>query len=221
MYQPTEAFTAILLFRSAPTQNFVEDVEICAFCQVSFSFIQRFQRRSRTCFSQSGAWAAILVFLSARRTQIWQILLRSCFLSSLVEFLSAVVEKSNMSQQIRDPAAIFIIRLSPKSPNFVNDVRILHLFQFSLNSVQRFQWRRFKCLSQSEACTTIFSDRPQNTNLDLASCQVSFNSIRWFQKRSRTCLSNEGSGGHFVFPIGLKNTNLVEDVGILLLVKCH
>ena len=28
-----------------------------------------------------------------------------------------------------------------------------------------------------------------------------------------------GQGGHLVFPIGLKNTNLVEDVEILLPIK--
>ena len=30
-----------------------------------------------------------------------------------------------------------------------------------------------------------------------------------------------GQGGHLVFPIGPKNTNLVENVKILLLVKFH
>ena len=30
-----------------------------------------------------------------------------------------------------------------------------------------------------------------------------------------------GQGGHLGFPIGLKNTNLVEDVKILLPVKFH
>ena len=55
---------------------------------------------------------------------------------------------------------------------------------------------------------------------DLASCQVSLNSIQRFQSRIRKCLTqSEGQGGHAVFPIGTKNTNLVEDVEILLPVK--
>ena len=55
---------------------------------------------------------------------------------------------------------------------------------------------------------------------DLASCQVSLNSIKRFQRRSRKCFSQiRGHGGHLVFPIDPKNTNLVEDVEILLPIK--
>ena len=42
-----------------------------ASCQVSFNSVQRFQRRSRKCLSQSEARAAILFFRSARKTQTW------------------------------------------------------------------------------------------------------------------------------------------------------
>ena len=42
-----------------------------ASCQVSLNSIQRFQRRSRKCLSQSEARAAILFFRSARKTQTW------------------------------------------------------------------------------------------------------------------------------------------------------
>ena len=40
-------------------------------CQVSLNSIQRFQRRSRKCLSQSEARAAILFFRSAQKTQTW------------------------------------------------------------------------------------------------------------------------------------------------------
>ena len=40
-----------------------------ASCQVSSNSIQRFQRRSRKCLSQSEAGAAILFFRSAQKTQ--------------------------------------------------------------------------------------------------------------------------------------------------------
>ena len=62
-----------------------------------------------------------------------------------------------------------------------------------LNSVQWFQSRSRKCLSQSESKAAIFfSDRPEKHNLcrgrwDLASCQVSLNSVQQFQRRSRKC----------------------------------
>ena len=73
-----------------------------ASCQISLNSIQQFQRRSRKCLSQSEARAAILFFRSARKTQIWKRTLRSCFLSSFVEYHSAVSEeKSKMSQPIR------------------------------------------------------------------------------------------------------------------------
>ena len=94
--------------------------------------------------------------------------------------------------------------------------------QVSLNSVQRFERKSWKCLSQLE---TRAAHRPKNQELgrgrwDLAYCQVSLNSIQWFQRRSRKCLSqSRGQDGYLVFPIGLKNTNLVENIDILLPVK--
>ena len=42
-----------------------------ASCQISLNSVQRFQRRSRKCLSQSEARAAILFFRSARKTQTW------------------------------------------------------------------------------------------------------------------------------------------------------
>ena len=42
-----------------------------ASCEVSFNSVQRFERRSRKCLSQSEAMAAILFFRSPRKTQTW------------------------------------------------------------------------------------------------------------------------------------------------------
>ena len=42
-----------------------------ASCQVSLNYVQRFQRRSRKCLSQSETRTAILFFRSARKTQSW------------------------------------------------------------------------------------------------------------------------------------------------------
>ena len=42
-----------------------------ASCQVSLNSVQRFQRRSPKCLSQSEARAAILFFRFARKTQTW------------------------------------------------------------------------------------------------------------------------------------------------------
>ena len=63
------------------------------------------------------------------------------------------------------------------------------------NSVQRFQRRSRKCLSQSEVRAAIlFTDQSEKHKAgrgrwDLASCQVSSNSVQRFQRRSRKFLS--------------------------------
>ena len=70
-----------------------------------------------------------------------------------------------------------------------------------------------------------FLDRPEKHRLgrggwDLASCQVSSNSVQGFQRRSRKCLSqSEAKAAILFFRSARKNTNLVEDVEILLPVK--
>ena len=70
-----------------------------------------------------------------------------------------------------------------------------------------------------------FSDRPEKHKLgrgcwSLSSCQVSLNSGQRFQRRSRKCLSqSEARAAILFFRSARKNTNLVEDVEILLPVK--
>ena len=84
-------------------------------------------------------------------------------------------------------------------------------------------------------CATSLRNRPRRTFLftdwtkkhklcrghwDLASCRVLLNSVQQFQNRSRKMSQPiRGQGGHLVFPIGPKNTNLAEDVENLLPVK--
>ena len=52
--------------------------------------------------------------------------LRSCFLSSFVEFRSAVSEeKSKMSQPIRGQGGHFVFLIGPKNTNLVEGVEIL------------------------------------------------------------------------------------------------
>ena len=97
-----------------------------ASCQVSLNSIQRFQRKSRKWLSQSEARGAILFFRSARKTQTWLRTLRSCFLSSFVEFRSAVSEKkSKMSQPIRGHGGHLVFLIVLKNTNLVEDVEIL------------------------------------------------------------------------------------------------
>ena len=73
--------------------------------------------------------------------------------------------------------------------------------------------------------TFLFTDQPVKHKLgrghwDLASCQVSLNSVQRFQRWSRKCLSqSEARAAILFFWSARKNTNLVEDVEILLPVK--
>ena len=83
-----------------------------------------------------------------------------------------------------------------------------------------------KSLSKSEArWPSCFSDRPEKHKLsrgrcDLTSYQVfvEFHSAV-SEKKSKMTQPIWGQGGHLVFPIGPKNTNLVEEVTFLLPVK--
>ena len=77
--------------------------------------------------------------------------------------------------------------------------------QVWLNSVQRFQRRSRKCLSQSEARAAILiflSARKHKLgrgHWDIASCQVLLNSVQRFQRGSRKCLSQSEARAAILF----------------------
>ena len=154
-------------------------------------------------------------------------MLRSCFLSSFLEIYSAVSEeKSKMSQPIRGQGGHLVFPIVPKSTNLVEDVEILLPIKFRWILFSGFKRKSRKCLSQSEARAAILFFRLAQKHKvgrgrwDLASCQVSLNSVQRWQRRSRKCLSqSEARAAILFFLIGPKNTNLVEDVEILLPVK--
>ena len=65
------------------------------------------------------------IFLIGTKTQTWERTLKSCFLSSVVEFRSAVSEeKSKMSRSIRDQSGHLVSPIGLKNTNFVEDVEI-------------------------------------------------------------------------------------------------
>ena len=160
--------------------------------QVSLNSVQRFQRRSGKCLRQSEARAAILFFRSARKTQTWQRTLRSCFLSSFVEFRSAVSEeKSKMSQPIRGQGGHLVFPIGPKNTNLVEDVEILLPINFRWIPFSGFRGEvKNVSANQRPGWPSCFSDRPEKHKLDrecwdLASYQVSLNSVQRFRRRSR------------------------------------
>ena len=123
-------------------------------------------------------------------------------LSQISSFFSSIPfsgfrrEVENASA-IQRPGGHLGFPIGPKNTNLVEDDHASR--QVSLNSVQWFQKRSRKCLSQSEAgLPSWFSNRKEKQLVrgrwDLASRQVSLNSVRWFQRRSRKCLSQSEAG---------------------------
>ena len=148
-----------------------------------------------------------------------------------------------MSQPIRGQGGYLVFLISPKNANLVEDVEILLPVKFCWVLFSGFRGKVENVSANHRPGRPFcFSDPPEKHKLgrgrwDLASYQVSSNSFRRFQSRSRKCLSQSdarvailfylrlawkhkrGQGGHFVFPIGPNNTNLVMGIESLLPVK--
>ena len=146
------------------------------------------------------------VFQSTWKTQTWKRALRSCFLSSFVEFLSAVSEeKSKMSQPIRGQGGHFFPPIGLKNTNMVEGIE-------SLLPV-KFRWIPFSGFSGEVENVSVnqrprrpfcFFDRPEKHKLgrgpwDLASYQVSLNSVQRFQRRSRKYLGQSEARAAILF----------------------
>ena len=133
-----------------------------ASCQVSLNSVPRFPRSLKS-LSQSEARAAILLFQSYLPKR----LLRSCFMSSFVEFGSAFsAEKLKMSQPIWGRGSHLVFPISPKNTNLTEDIEILLPVKFRWTLFSGFRGEVEKCLSQSEdRAAILFYDLPKNTNL--------------------------------------------------------
>ena len=148
-----------------------------ASCQVSLNFVQWFQRRSRKCLSQSEARAAILFFRSARKTRTWLRTVKSCLLSSFIEFRSVVSEEeSKMSQPIRGQGGNLDFPIISKITNLVEDVEILLPVKFCWIPFSGFRGEvENVSANQRSGRPSYFSDRPEKHKLgrghwDLTSC---------------------------------------------------
>ena len=140
--------------------------------------------------------------------------LRPCFLSSFVEFRSAVSEeKSKMSQPIRGQSGhlVFgqgghlVFPISPKNTNLVEDVETLLPIKFRQIPFSGFRGEvENVSANQRPGRPSCFSNRPEKHKLnrgrwDLASYQVSLNSVQRFQRRSRKCLSQSEARAAILF----------------------
>ena len=203
---------------------------------------------------EESAKADIFVYWSAQKTQTRKRMWRSCFLSSFVEFRSAVLEeKSKMSQPIRGQGGHLVFLIGPKNTNLVEDVEILLPMKFCWIPFSGFRGEvENVSANQRTGRPSCFSDRPKNTNLvedveillpvkfrwipfsgfrgevenvsanqrpgrpsfftdrpekhklgrgrwDLASYEVLLNSIQRFQRRSGKCLSQSEARAAILF----------------------
>ena len=103
------------------------------------------------------------------------------------------------------PRRKFLFTDRPQNTNLVEDVEILLPVKFS--------WIPFSgsreevenvSANQRPGRPSCFSDRPEKQKLgrgrwDLASCQVSLNSVQQFQRRSRKCLSQSEARAAILF----------------------
>ena len=142
---------------------------------------------------------------------------------NFVEFNSSVSEEKPRMSAIQKPGGQLVFPIGRTNTSLAEDVKILlpSKFRWIPNSGHRGEVENVP-VNQRPGWPSCLSDRPENHKLcrgrwDLASFQVSLNSIQWFQ-RSRKCRrqSDAGAAILFFFSIGSINTNFVEDVEILL-----
>ena len=98
-----------------------------------------------------------------------------------------------MSQPIRGQGGHLVFPIDPKNTNLVEDIEILLPVKFRWIPFSGFREEvENVSANQRPGRPSCFSDRPEKHKLgrghwDLASCQVSLNSVKWFQRRSRKC----------------------------------
>ena len=114
-------------------------------------------------------------------------------------------EKSKMSQPIRGQGGHLVFSISPKNTNLVEGVEILLpvKFRWILFSGFREEVENVSA-NQRPGRPSCFSDRLKKHKLgrgrwNLASCQVSLNSVQRFQRRSRKCLSQSEARAAILF----------------------
>ena len=120
----------------------------------------------------------------------------------------------------------FCLLIGNRNTNLVEDIEILLPVKFHCIPFSDFRGEVANIsTNQRPWRPSCFSDWPKKHKLgrgrwDLASCQVivEFPSAV-SEEKSKMSQPIRGHGGHLIFPISPKNTNLVEDVEILLPVK--
>ena len=107
--------------------------------------------------------------------------------------------------QLEARVAILFFRSAPKNTNLVEDIEMLLPVKFRWILFSGFRGEVKKCLGQSEARAAILFFRLAlkhklgRGRWDLASCQVSLNSVQRFKRTSRKCLSQSEARAAILF----------------------
>ena len=115
-----------------------------------------------------------------------------------------------MSQPIRGQGGHLVFPIGPKNTNLIEDVQILLPVKFRLIPFSRFRGEvENVSANQRPGPPSCFSDRPEKHKLDrgrsdLASCQVSLNSVPPFQRRSRKCEKLTTDDGRVITTVHLR-----------------
>ena len=195
MSQPIKSQGGHVVFPIGPKNtNLVEDVEILLPIKFHWIPFSGFRGEVENVLSNQRPGRPSCFSDRPEKTQTYKRTLRSCFLSSFVEFRLAVSEeKSKMSQPIRSQGGHLVFPIGPKNTNLVEDDEILLRIKFRWFPFSGFRGAvENVSANQRPGRPSCFSDRPEKHKLgrrswDLASCQVSLNSIQRFQRRSRKC----------------------------------
>ena len=155
MSQPIRGQGGHLVFPIGPKNtNLVEGVEILPSCQVSLNSVQWFHMRSRKCLSQSEAGAAICFSDRPEKHKLGRGLWDVVSVKFRWILFSRFREVENVSYNQR-PGRPSCFSYRPEKHKLGRGHWVLPCCQVSLNSIQWFQRRSRKCLSQSEARTAI------------------------------------------------------------------
>ena len=124
--------------------------------------------------------------------------------SRWIPFRGFIGEVENVSANQR-PGGHLVFLISPKNANLIEDVKILFPVKFRWIPFSRFRGKVENVpANQRLGRPSCFSDRPEKHKLvrgrwDLASCQVSLNSVQPFQRRSRKCPSQSEARAAILF----------------------
>ena len=180
------------------SNNLVEDVEILLPVKFRWILFSGFRGEVEN-ISANQRPGRPSCFSDRSEKQDIEILLQSSF----VEFRSE--EKSKMYQPIRGQGGHFVFPIGRKNKKLVKDVEILLSVKFHGILFRGFRGEvENVSANQRPGRPFCFSDRPEKHKLcrghwDLASCQVSLNSVQRFQRRSRKCLCQSEARAAILF----------------------